>query len=351
MRVLVRILVLMAVLLGTLVGSATAKRHGPLVLHPKWHRVAGSKNVEVLTSGRYAYIGGSGAVGSGTGSGVLIDELTGKRVNVAIPAGCFLDSNSSPIGGSWLVATCNVGQPAAPYELYSIPAGTWTPFTPNVKQMFAFNADCKTGDPQCGASVAAIANQWIEFLVTCGYHCGPTTFAFQNLQTGQVDDQPPDWKPGGTEIPNLNSPILTQHLCKPLKVPDGFTDPTTNQTLPGTISFYGRFVVAQQWSPGNLNIHTYLARCGSGLHKLIDPNDWPLAGNAHAIIWTLGFANPTPGRSPQALPVQGLFLPTLRRFTITTPSAASVVALSAKHIYAATPGPHGGVYEAQAPSR
>jgi hypothetical protein len=40
---------------------------------------------------------------------VLIDELTGKRVNVTVPAGCFLaeqdafGDTTTPLGGSWLV--------------------------------------------------------------------------------------------------------------------------------------------------------------------------------------------------------------------------------------------------------
>jgi len=325
-------------------GRATALRHKPnwpttVVLHPKWH-VAAPRGVEqVLVSGRYAYIGGD------SGSGALINERTGKHVVLAPPMGCYFDNaNSAALGGSWVVATCNPPPPGPRYlyELYSIPDRTWTPFRPDVEQMFDFNADCKTGDPQCSASYVAVGDQWIKFEIACGYHCGPTTFAFQNIRTGQVDDEPADWRPGGSEIPDLNSPALTRTLCKPLKVPAGFTDTSTYQTLPGTIVLYGRFAVAQQWSSGNLNLYTYLERCGSRLRRQIDPNGWPFSASTHLVVWmTAGPAGPH-----RAL--DGLFLPTLRRVRITLPSIPWRVVLSAKHIYVITST--GRLYQATAPA-
>jgi hypothetical protein len=322
-------LVGLVILAAGSVGRATVLRHTPkrpatVVLHPKWHAVAPSGGV--LVSGRYVYIGAA------TGSAVLIDEQTGKRVTLAPPTRCYFDGNAPALGGSWVVATCNPPPPGPRYlyELYSIANATWTPFTPDVKQMFAFNADCRTGDPQCSASYTAIGSQWIEFRITCGYHCGPTTFAFQNIQSGQIDDQPAEWRPGGTEVPDLSSPTLTRTLCKPLEVPAGFTDPSTQQTLPGTISFYGRFAVAQVWSPGNLNLDTYLELCGSRLRKSIDPNGWPLAANRHAVVWT------TNGISSK---VDGLFLPSLRRLVFRAPSQeVSGVVFSTSRLYVESQG-------------
>jgi hypothetical protein len=210
--------------------GAQAEAPTTVVLHPKWHVVAPSGVEQVLVSGRYAYIGGA------AGSGVLIDEQTGRRVTLAPPTGCYFDANSAPLGGSWVVATCNPPPPGPRYlyEHYSIPTATWTPFIPGVQRMFAFNADCRSGDPQCGASYTAIGDQWIGFQITCGYHCGPTTFAFQNIQTGQVDDQPTDWRPGGTKIPDLNSPTGIQTLCDPLEVPVGLIDPLGHLVRVGT---------------------------------------------------------------------------------------------------------------------
>jgi hypothetical protein len=338
------VLIALLVIAGGSVSRAKVARHKPkrpsaLVLHPKWRVLAPSGVERVLVSGRYVFIG------KATGSGVVSDEQTGKRVVLTPPAGCDFDFSSAALGGSSVVATCNPPPPGPRYlyELYSIPNGTWTPFTPNVTQMFAFNAACETGNPTvvgCSASYTAIGAHWIEFQITCGYHCGPTTFGFQNIETGQVDDQPPDWKPGGTEMPDLNSATLTRKLCKPLRVPRGFSDPTAAGTMPGTIVLDGPFAVAQQWSTDNLYLSTYLERCASGLRKSIDPNGWPIAANARAVIWMKGYSDPT---------LDGLFLRTLRRFTLTRPPTTSLAALSAKHLYAVTPD--GRLYAAAAPAQ
>jgi hypothetical protein len=300
MRALGRILFLVAVLVGALLASAAAKPQGAVVLHPRWHRVMASNNVEVLTSGRYAYIGA-------TRSGLLIDEQTGLRVNLTPPPGYYtgVPGNGLPLGGSWVMATCDsyaMCESSPTYQLYNIPARTWTPLSqPDLSTTGGY-----------GWVPAAIGGYWIEWTGNCGYHCGPTTYAFQNIQTGEVDGQPPDWKPGGTEIPDLNSSTLTQALCAPLTVPRGFTDPSTGQTLPGTIVLYQRFAVAQQWSAANLNLYTYLERCGSSLHELLTPqlsSSNQFAINQDAAIW-VGY----PGG-----PVHGVFLRTLRKFTIPFP--------------------------------
>ena len=312
-------------------GRATALRHKPtrpatVVLHPKWHLVAPGGVDQVLVSGRYAYIGGD------AGSGVLIDEQTGNRVTLAPPTGCYFDNgNSAALGGSWVVATCNPPPPGPRYlyELYSIPNATWMPFTPDVQQMFALNADCRTGDPQCGASFLAIGDRWIEFQITCGEHCGPT-IAFQNIQSGQVDDQPTDWRPGGTEIPDLNSPTGLLMLCDPLQVPVGPIDPSTGQTLPGTIAFYGPFAIAQQVNGNNYYRTPYLERCGSKLHRLIDPRGWPFAANSHAAVWI------TNGTSSE---IDGLFLPGLRRLVLRAPSGeVREIVLSSRRLYIESQG-------------
>jgi hypothetical protein len=107
---------------------------------------------------------------------------------------------------------------------------------------------------------------------------------------------------------------------------------------PGTFSSYGPFAVG----PG------FLARCGSRLHKPIAAAG-TLAANARAVIWETGT---TCGKaSCYSQPLDGLLLPTLRQFRLTLPATASLVAMSAKHIYVATPGMHGTLYAAPAPSR
>jgi hypothetical protein len=303
---------LVATMFGGFLAQAKAASHPPkrsmtLVLHPKWHVVARSGVVGVLGNGRYVF------VEEAAGSGVLIDEQTEKPVVLTPPAGCGFDVfNSRAFGGSWVVATCNLLSGATRYELYSIPRGTWTPVRPDLERLFA-SGPCASGDPQCEASYIAIGSRWIEFQVTCGYHCGPTTFGFQNIQSGRVHGQPSGWKPGGTEIPDLNSPTLTRTLCKPFRVPNGFSD-SYSGPAPGTIDFYGRFAVAFDWylrSDGYVDQRYVLERCGSHLHQVLlgsVPGGFPLAINSYAVIWPdLGLANST---------IHGAFLPSGHRFKI-----------------------------------
>ncbi len=275
----------------------------------------------VVVSGRYAFIGQRPT------SGTLIDEQTGKRTVLSAPAGCsftyFGFGETAALGAPWVVAACN---PPRLYQLYNIPARAWTPLSSDPSRLFAFNADCKTGDPECVASYTAVGTRWIEFRIICGDHCGQaTTYAFQNIQTGQVRDQPPDWKPGGTEIPDLNSPALTRKLCRPLRVLSGFFDQRSYVPALGPIAFYGQFAIARQWSAGNVRLSTYVERCGSRARTSIDPNGWPVAANAQTVIWMTGFGNPM---------FAGLFLPALGPFTLTRPALGSLPAVSATHIYA-----------------
>jgi hypothetical protein len=302
-----------ATLKFTIVAQATVPRHKPkrptiLVLHPRWHVVAPSGAERVVVSGRYVFIG------KATGSGVVIDEQTGKRIAPTLPAGCYFDSGNSPaLGGSWLVATCNLPPPGPRYELYSIPTQRWTPLSPNPQQLYAFNQDCAAGDPQCSASYTAVGTRWMEFQITCGYHCGPTSFAFLNIQSGQVYGRPPDWTPGGTEIPDLNSPTLTRKLCEPLTVPRGFSDQDSGP-VPGTIAFYGQFAVALDWyqsSGGYVDQRYVLEHCGTDLYQVLlnsVPSGFPFAISSNAVIW--------PGLHFDKT-LHGVFLPSRQQFKIT----------------------------------
>ena len=124
-----------------------------------------------------------------------------------------------------------------------------------------------------------------------------------------------------------------------MTVPAGFTSPVTDQTSPGAISFYGPFAL----SPG------FLARCGSKLRKQVGTGN-TVAANAHAVIWEPEYTCTRVGCRPPST-LNGLFVPTLRRFRLTVPATASLVAMSANHIYAATNGVSGSLYVAPAPNR
>jgi len=137
---------------------------------------------------------------------------------------------------------------------------------------------------------------------------------FQNIRTGQVHRPPRGWKPDGTEIPDLDSPTLTHTLCKPLRVPNGFSDPSSGPT-PGAIDSYGQFAVAFDWYRTNdrgIDQRYVLQRCGTHLHQvLLDsvPGGFPLSINGHAVVWPdLGLYNTM---------IHGVFLPSRDPFKIT----------------------------------
>lgn len=287
------LLALGSLLSGTSAGASVPGRHRgrrvPVVLRSTWHLIAATGAQDVVVSGRYVFIGGV------TGSAAVIDEQTGKRVELTPPAGCsFSDdtSFSSPLGGSWLVAGCDPSLGAPGYELYSIPRGSWTPFSPDVRQMCALNAECATGDPDCSESYLAVGERWIEFDVTCGYHSYPSTAAFQQIQSGQVRAVPAGVGPGGNQILNLNSSTLRQRLCHPLRLPSA-----------GTFVPDGRFALAEEYQ-GN----TYLERCGSHLNRPLGPSGELFTANSRAVLW-----------SPFSNGLEGLFLPSLHRFKLRLP--------------------------------
>ena len=105
-------------------------------------------------------------------------------------------------------------------ELYSIPTGTWIPFTPDFGRMFALSGICANRyPPLCGAQFATIGDQWIEFDVSYGYHSGPIVPTYERIKSGQITTEPPGVTPGGNQILDLDSPSLTRTLCDPLLMP------------------------------------------------------------------------------------------------------------------------------------
>ena len=67
----------------------------------------------------------------------------------------------------------------------------------------------------------------------------------------------------------------------------------------------------------------YLERCGSRLHRLIDPTIWPVVGNSHVIAW-----------KARNRGLEGLFLPSLRQFVATGfPITESTYEMTAHHLW------------------
>ena len=183
----------------------------------------------------------------------------------------------------------------------------------------------------------AVGRDWIEYYGPtesgCTEHCS-YQYSFGNLASGQLRTLP-EWTPGGTTIPNLNSPGLAAQLCSPLRVPQGFPQDLTGSAFaPDPVTFAGRFAAGTEWyMHGALwQLRLLLERCGSRLHRVITtkistPDGIPqFAINHHALVWL----------SPQGGPVHGLFLPSLQKFTIAsryTPSAGDSVFLTPRTVY------------------
>ena len=333
--------ILLVVLLGTtlvVAGSAGSDiaaaavgpvRHGrkpkaPVVLRLRFHEVANQVS-SFASDGRYVL------VASPAGGTVLIDDRTGSRTVLAPPALC---GYTYFVGGGWVLTMCAGSGP--PYELYSIATGTWA----------AVNST--------GAMPVAIGTDWIEYYgpveYGCTVHC-TYQYSFGNIATGQIQTLP-EWTPGGTAIPDLNSPVLIGQLCSPLQVPQGFPEEETGLTdSPDSLTFAGPFAVGIQWyQPGDWQDRLVLERCGSRLRRVLaNPSDteprFPqFAINRNIVVWL----------NYESVPIRGVFLPSLRKFTVPVPSRFTLstgdsVFLTSHTLYVEDGAGH--LLEASAPRR
>lgn len=271
-----------------------------LKLRPTFHRVGVlPRGGQLLTSSRYVYL--PHTVGAGS-SGTVLDEQTKHRTAISEP-GCW----PALFGGSWLLFSC---YPAPVVRLYSPVTEAW--------RMIRIKA---VGYPQ------AVGSDWIDFLnvPACAdpNHCdNAPVHEFQSINTGKVVIAYPGTgvgMPFGTTIPDLNSRSLGHKLCSPLRAP---TEVTSQGTIRGQLTLYDRFLLVE--SSDGRSTGTYLERCGSRLHRLITNSPFPdsalaeaavkTATNPHVILWATG---------PQQL--SGLFLPSLRPFTIRVPATVGPV--------------------------
>jgi hypothetical protein len=303
--------------------GAHQRKPRPLVLHPRFH-VVGSALVSYI-DGPYV-VSLTPSVDAFEASGMVIDEQTGTRADVSYP-GCHLDEFPTwdLVGGPWLMLFCDrAGQWDGGFELYNLYTGEWRAVVPD-PTITSF--DC--GMPSyCGVTVAGFGADWIEWqTVPCRY-C-TATYQFQNIDTGQVQSLP-GWRSGGRIIPDLDSQSLARTLCPPLTAPP-----------PGVaLSFYGSFAI----------VGDVLERCGSRLKLAVGNRNYPgVSANSRAVVWSQG---------PNSRRLDGLFLPSLRRFVIaTTPSASPYdygFALSSGELYViggSQLGASGPVFATPAPTQ
>jgi hypothetical protein len=244
--------------------------------------------------------------------GALTDEQTGRRVRVILPAGCRRSPghNSPVLGDAWLLADCGHRR----VDLYSPASGDWRAVT--VPQT------CRNDKHHGGGCVPlAVGTDWIEYDKEQSARLGDR-FIFQNIATGAAQRDPTD----ATTLPDLDSAVLAQRVCAPLRVPRH-----------GTLTFDGRFAVASGATGA------FIERCGSRLRLPVP--FFNVATGPGSIVWL-----PSPTSD-----VRGVFLPSLRRFTIAPPPGHSYlvdVELSVRHIYVTVATGRGGadVWSAPAPA-
>lgn len=287
--------------------KAAARNHRTITLRAKFTPVPG---VWFMNSSRYVFIS------TGLGTGVVIDDRTGRQTALTLPSGC---ESLSTIGGPWLVLGCSPRQ-----ELYKMATGQTTPFVPSPALEQPPISLCSV--IACGpvGGIVKIGSDWAELVLA---NSDPEhildQFAFQNLQTGQAVANPA----GGTTTVDLNSPALAEKVCAPLRVP---TWRRVYGQAPGTLTPIGRgFEIAD----GN---NSYLERCGTHLHQLLGSdlsyNCAPPAcgptGNPHLVVFG------EPQTRTGSFRVDGMFLPSRQRFAIPIPTqVAGQVGLAARHLY------------------
>jgi hypothetical protein len=256
-----------------------------------------------MTVGRYT-IFATGTTGS---AGVVFDEQTRARTTVVLPSGCAAPLSAPIAGGSWLVEYCT----KSTVDVYSLAAKTW--------RTLAIPAAClDTRGAECLPDT--VGSDWIEYDET-SVRLGDV-LVFQNITNGQARANPAD----ATTVPDLNSPELADHLCSPVRRP-----------AKGTITPDGQFAIVT--GPTG----TFLERCGTRLHLALDNGPF-LTITARALYWLAG---------PHG-PINGILLPSLRRFTIPGPPGDLIyMSVSDRHLYveaAAPPSPLTHVWSAPLPT-
>ena len=229
-------------------------------------------------------------------------------------------------------ATQTIARPGCVPEFFG---GPWLLFecgTPRTTQLALYRPAARTWrlvnwNPNTLGSPDAVGAYWIESVLGAdcsgpqGDHCDSVPhYAFTRIGTGAQGTV--DWVPDGDIVPGLDSPSLAHKLCSPLRVPHvSFPTDVGDAVLPGTVTMFGQFAIASGTTLGadaEVKAQDRLERCHSKLRRPIitstpvvagaQPSRTPI-GNPHAIVWP---------NKPQQL--TGLFLPSLREFTVPIPA-------------------------------
>jgi hypothetical protein len=275
----------------------------------------------LLADDRYAFASSVTAYAPG----VLFDDEQNRLETVGRP-GCLSPGSQvfdDHIIGGLLAFNCS-GSAIPQPELYDIASRSWRSVP-----LSSSSNPCGP-NPICDVTtyVTSAGSRWLQIeQLDCpeGEHCSYNN-VFQNIQTGVVAQNPA--VPGGHRLANLNAAHLSQRVCSPITIPEGFN--IFSAPGPGDLTFEGQFALAS--SPGpNDTFPTYLEKCGTHLHQLIQsPNGAqgirPIASSPHAIAWQ---------QTRSTLNVE--FLPSRQRFVIDVPFTAdpgiSQLALTDNRLY------------------
>lgn len=252
------------------------------------------------TSGGYVLLQNTIPNPSGPSRGWrVINDRTGKTTG--------LDPRCSALGlgPPWVLLSCpQTSNPSGPpnVELYSLTDGTSRTVEPG------------PGVPQCSwpppdsetecSTADAVGADWIRWDATC-YHCRDTYF-FQNIQTGQVRDDPTN----ATTFADLSSPALAQKTCPGVRLSPEIGPAPLNW---GPLTPHGQYALATD----RYN-DVVLERCRTHMRRVLfdaaTAASYSVGSNAGAIVWQA-----VTGR------LNGLFLPGLQTFTIPLPSRIGLV--------------------------
>jgi hypothetical protein len=273
----------------------------PLAVTLKFTRMGSAWTV--TTDGRYVMLTQRAMPGQPVAPVALIDEQSRSRVALPTPDAAF--------GGPWAWWLTGPVLSGTKPQLTLYDLATGQQRTVTVQDPFCedYGGDCTPGP---------VGADWLEYSESC-YHC-TTHYVVQNVQTGTIARLP---STGPTTVADLDSSTLTRRLCAPLRTTahnDLLLDSSGAPSVSGAP--LGGFAEAY-----NAQGKPYLERCGTHLRYRLP---WyPITANAHALL-----------DYPRARQITGLFLPSLRPFTIPLPKPlrgrASTVILSDHSLWITT---------------
>jgi hypothetical protein len=250
----------------------------------------------IQASGDYLLLATTVSGGFRSTGWIAINERLGTRT--ALDPQCHVEG----LGPPWALLGCpTTSNPYGPFdaELYSLTDGTRQTVAPNPGVP---DPNCSSPPPdemtRC-AMPYAVGAHWIGWDTSCSVHCG-STFSFQNIQTGELRDDPTD----ATTFVDLDSPALARRTCPGVRL---IRTPIPYGGLGwGSLTPHGRYALVT----GRDN-NVFLERCGTRMREPIANTGYGgvLASNAQAIVWQT------------ASHLTGLFLPSLQKFTMPLPRA------------------------------